>query len=137
MHSADMAGTPAGGTEAWGGALANGSLVVALSNRDAPDGTTVELAVKSLLEPNGFFSFAMLAPAAARASGYARSVPLPATLAALAPGAVYAVRDILAKRDLPGHVSAATGVVRATVDKGDTKLFVLAPVAVGGEEAER
>ena len=76
--------------------------------------------MSALLEPNGFFSYAMLAPRAARAAGYARSVPAPAAAATS-----YAVRDVLAGKDMPAV--AATGSVSAKVDRGDTKLFVLTP----------
>ena len=127
VSSADMAGSPSGGTEAWGGPLANGSFIVALSNRNGPDPSNVTVAVRSLLETNAFFSFAMLAPAAARASGYARPVESPSAAATTA--TAFSVRDILQRVDLPGHVAATTGVVSASVDTGDTKLFVLRPLA--------
>ena len=121
IHSADMAGTPADNTEVWGGPLANGSLVVALQNRKAPNGTVVTAPISSLLGTNEFFSFAMLAPAAARANGYARSVATPPTAASS-----YKVRDVLAGKDL-GAVSS-TGEISAAVDLGDTRVFVLTPV---------
>ena len=65
VHSADMAGTPAGSTEVWGGALSNGSLVLALCNRDAPNATVVDAPLSLLLEHNAFFSCAQpIAPPA-------------------------------------------------------------------------
>ena len=80
-----MAGTPAGEIEAWAGPLTTPanhssrpssprSLVLALCNRGSENGTVVTAPLSLLMERNGFWSFAMLPPRAARASGYARSV---------------------------------------------------------------
>lgn len=124
VASADMAGTLAGTTEVWGGPLAGGKLVVALSNRSPSSQATVAAPVSALFEPHGFFSFAMLASPGAEAAGYAESVPPPAAAAES-----YTVRDVLARTTLPETVSAATGVVSAKVDPGDTRLFVLSPAA--------
>lgn len=124
VHSADMAGTPAGSrTEVWGGPLSNGRYVVALSNRDGPDSAAVELNVAALVGSNIFFSFAMLAEPAARAAGYAKSVQPPPLLP---PTTRYTVRDVLAGVDLPGTVDGR-GKLSANVDTGDTRLFVLTP----------
>jgi len=125
VHSADMAGTPAGDTETWGGPLANGSLVLALCNRDAPDGTTVTAPLSLLSESNAFFSNAMLEPRAAKANGYAKSV---ARQLASGPAhaSSYEVSDVLAGGAPMGKVEAG-GRFGAKVDAGDTKLFLLTP----------
>ena len=115
-------GTPAGSTEVWGGPLANGCLVAALSNRAAPNGTLVTAPVSVLLERRAFFSFAMLAGPSARAAGYARGVPAPAAETAMAQ-ATYQLRDVLAGKDV-GPVTAS-GTIAANVAAGDTKLFTL------------
>ena len=137
IASADMAGTPANDTEVWGGPLSNGSFVLALQNRCAPNGTMIRAPVSVLFEPNGFFSFAMTAPVAARALGFAKHVSPPLTLSQLttatdegaeAAPALYSVRDVTAGKTLPSPVQPATGAVSALVDNGDTKLFVLSPV---------
>ena len=125
VHSADMAGTPAGETEVWGGPLANGSIVLALCNRDAPNGTSVSAPLSLLLGHNQFFSFAMLAERSARASGYATSVD-----SRLAGGRwlgmSFSVRDVLTGQEMsdvkPG------GVMSAEVDTGDTRLLLLTPI---------
>ena len=103
-------------------------MVVALQNRDAPNGTTVSVPMPLLSERNAFFSFAMLAPAAARAMGYAKSVSLnpPAQALPSAPKS-YAVHDVLEGKDM-GTVDA-TGTLSAPVDTGDTRLFILMPTA--------
>ena len=80
--------------------------------------------VSVLRERRGFFSFAMLAGLSARAAGYARAVPTPVAETAAAP-TVYQLRDVLAGKNL-GQV-LATGIVTASVNTGDTKLFVLTP----------
>jgi hypothetical protein len=136
VASADMAGTPAQDTEVWGGPLTNGSFVLALQNRRASNGTTIRAPVSILFEPNNFFSFAMTA--SAKALGFARRVPSPPSLPQLldvaANGAptramsTYSVRDVLAQTDL-AKVDLATGVISASVDTGDTRLFVLRPDA--------
>ena len=119
IPSADMAGTPAGHTEVWGGPLAGGKYVIAMQNRDAPNGTAISAPLSILGERNGFFSYSMLTSAAAKANGYARSVAMPTPLATS-----YSVRDPILGKDLPDVVTKE-GVLTAMVNKGDTKLFVL------------
>lgn len=146
VPSADMAGTPARDTEVWGGPLTNGSFVVALQNRQAPNDTAIHVPISLLFEPNNFFSFAMTA--SAKALGFARQVPSPPTLPQFDDGVTnsaparatssYIVRDVLAQTDL-SKVDMATGVISASVDAGDTRLFVLrpdtnsSPAASGGQ----
>ena len=120
IASADMAGTPAGHTEVWAGPLANGSLVVALQNREDQDNTTISVSVAALSEPNAFFSFAMLRAPAARANGYARGVPSPPPAAK-----AYTVHDVLLGKDV--GVLQGEERLSAQVATGDTKLFVLRP----------
>eukprot|EP01052_Picozoa_sp_SAG31_P003836 SAG31_NODE_151_length_22216_cov_37.572139_19_plen_514_part_00 len=121
VHSADMAGTPAGKTEVWAGPLSGmkGSLVVALSNREAPNASKISVSISDLVEPNGFFSYAMLTSRAAKAAGYARNVATPPASAA----PEYMVRDVLSGT----NVGKTTELVTAAIDSGDTKLFVLTP----------
>lgn len=134
VASADMAGTPAKDTEVWAGPLTNGSFVLALQNRRASNGTAIQVPVSLLFEPNNFFSFAMTA--SAKALGFARRVSSPPTLPQFDDGVTngpsaraissYSVRDVLAQTDL-AKVDIATGVISASVDAGDTRLFVLKP----------
>ena len=125
VHSADMAGTPAGDTEIWGGALANGSLVLALCNRNAPNGTTIKATLSLLFERHAFFSFAMLSERSARAAGYAHQVAHDLA-GSQQMTTTFRVRDVLSGEDLPSVLG--NGSVSARVDTGDTKLILLVPV---------